>query len=61
VVAVSLSSSEHPSSIQNHWSIRSVFPLSPQLEETSKPQKNHLLIKKGLGRMEYLINTWAKN
>ncbi len=27
---MALSSSDHPSSIQNHWSIRSRFPLSPQ-------------------------------
>ncbi len=112
--SIALSSSDHPSSIQNHWSIqsgfplspqwhvfqgvhlqkwsevlrcfgsdisnhfqtslrkpaqrrllqhyeRSGFPLSPQLNETSKPGRNHLLIKEGLGRTEYLINTWAKN
>ncbi len=112
--SIALSSSDHPSSIQNHWSIwsgfqlspqrhvfqrvhlqkcgevlrcfesntsnhfqpsprssaqrrllqhyeRSRFPLSPHLEETSKPQRNHLLIKRGLGRTEYLINTWATN
>ena len=35
--------------------------LSPQLEETSKPRQNHLLIKECLGRTEYLINTWATN
>ncbi len=28
--SIALSSSDHPSSIQNHWSIRSGFPLSPQ-------------------------------
>ena len=28
--SIALSSSNHPSSIQNHWSIRSWFPLSPQ-------------------------------
>ncbi len=112
--SIALSSSDHPFSIQNHWSIRigfllspqrhvfqgvhlqkcgeslrcfgsdtsnhfqtsprssaqwrllqhyeqSVFPLSPQLEEMSKPWRNHLLIKRGLGRMEYLIDTWATN
>ncbi len=108
--SIALSSSDHPSSIQNHWSIRSGFPLSPQhhvfqgvhlqkcvevlrcfgsntsnhfqtsprssaqwsllqhyeqsrfplspqLDETSKPRQNHLLIKEGLGRMEYMIDT----
>ncbi len=112
--SIALSSSDHPSSIQNHWWIRSVFllspqrhvfqgvnlqkcaevfrcfgsntsnhfqtsprssaqwrllqhyerikfPLSPQLDETSKPRQNHLLIKEGLGRMEYLIDAWATN
>ena len=112
--SIALSSSDHPSSIQNHWSIRSGFPLSPQrhvfqgvhlqkcgevlrcfgsntsnhfqtsprssaqrrllqhyersgfllspqLDETSKPLPNHWLIKWGLGRTEYLINTWATN
>ncbi len=59
--SIALSSSDHPSSIQNHWSIRSGFLLSPQLEETSKPRQNHLLIKEYLGRMEYLIDTWATN
>ncbi len=59
--SIALSSSDHPSSIQNHWSIWSGFLLSPQLEETFKPWQNHLLIKEGLGRMEYLINTWATN
>ncbi len=112
--SIALSSSDHPSSIQNHWSIRSGFPLSPQRHvfqgvhlqkcgevllcfgsdtsnhfqtsprssaqrrlqqhyersgfplssqpnETSKPRQNHLLIKKGLGRTEYLINMWATN
>ncbi len=59
--SIALSSSDHPSSRQNHWSIRSGFPLSPQLEETSKPRQNHLLIKEGLGKMEYLINAWATN
>ncbi len=28
--SIALSSSDHPSSIQNHWLIRSGFPLSPQ-------------------------------
>jgi hypothetical protein len=37
------------------------FPLSPHLEDTSKPQQNHLLIKEGLSRTEYLINTWVRN
>ncbi len=113
-IALSSSDSDHPSIIQNHWSIRSGFPLSPQrhvfqgvhlqkcsevllcfgsdtsnhfqtsprssaqwrllqhyeqngfplspqLDETSKPRQNHLLIKQGLGRTEYLINTWATN
>ncbi len=112
--SIALSSSYHPSSMQNHWSIWSGFPLSPQhhvfqgvhlqkcgevlrcfksdtsnhfqtsprssaqlrllqhyeqsgfplsphLEETSKPWQNHLLIKEGLGRTEYLIDTWAIN
>ena len=112
--SIALSSSDHPSSIQNHWWIRSGFPLSPQrhvfqgvhlqkcsevlrcfgsntsnhlqtsprssaqrhllqhyersgfplspqLDETSKPRQNHLLIKEGLGRTEYLIDTWATN
>ena len=112
--SIALSSSDHPSSIQNHWSIRSGFPLSPQrhvfqgvhlqkcgevlrcfgsdtsnhfqtsprsaaqrrllqhyersgfplspqLKETSEPRQNHLLIKEGLGRTEYLINTWVTN
>ncbi len=59
--SIALFSSDHPSSIQNHWWIWSVFLLSPQLEETSKPQQNHLLIKKCLGRTEYLINMWATN
>jgi hypothetical protein len=112
--SIALSSSDHPSSIQNHWSIqsgfplspqchvfqwvhlqkcsevlrcfgsntsnhfqtsprssaqwrllqhyeRSGFPLSPQLHETSKPRQNHLLIKQGLGRTKYLIDTWATN
>ncbi len=59
--SIALSSSDHPSSIQNHWSIQKRFPLSPQLKETSKPQRIHLLIKEGLGRTEYLINTWATN
>ncbi len=112
--SIALSSSDHPSSIQNHWSIRSEFllspqrhvfqgvhlqkcgevlrcfgsntsnhfqttprssaqrhllqhyersgfPLSPQLKETSKPRWNHLMIKEGLGRTEYLIDTWATN
>ncbi len=112
--SIALSSSDHPSSIQNHWWIRSGFPLSPQrhvfqgvhlqkcgevlrcfgsntfnhfhtsprssaqwrllqhyeqsrfplspqLKEMSKPRWNHLLIKESLGRMEYLINTWATN
>ncbi len=112
--SIALSSSDHSSCIQNHWSIRSGFPLSPQchvfqgvllqkcgevlccfgsdtsnhfqtsprssaqqrllqhyersgfplshqLDETSKPRRNHLLIKEGLGRMEYLINTLATN
>ncbi len=58
---IALSSSDHPSSIQNHWSIRSGFPLSPQIEEMSKPQQNHLLIEECLGRTEYLIDTWATN
>ncbi len=30
IKGIALSSSDHPSSIQNHWSIRSGFPLSPQ-------------------------------
>ncbi len=112
--SIALSSSDHPSSIHNHWSIwsgfplspqrhvfqgvhlqkcsevlrcfgsdtsnqfqtsprssaqrpllqhfeRSGFPLSPQLDETSKPRQNHLLIKECLGRAEYLINTWVTN
>ncbi len=112
--SIALFSSDHPSSIQNHWSIRSGFllspqchvfqgvhlqkcsevlrcfgsntpnqfqtsprssdqrrllqhyegsgfPLSPQLHEMPKPQQNHLLIKEGLGRTEYLIITWATN
>ncbi len=112
--SIALSSSDYPSSIQNHWSIRSGFLLSPQhhvfqgvhlqkcgevlhcfgsdtsnhfqtsprssaqrrflqhyersgfllspqLDETSKPQQNHLLIKEGLGRTDYLIDTWATN
>jgi hypothetical protein len=33
--------------------------LSPQLEETSKPRRNHLLIKESLGRTEYLIDMWS--
>ncbi len=112
--SIALSSSDHPSSIQNHWSIwsgfslspqrhvfqgvhlqkcgevlrsfgsntsshfqtsprssaqrcllqhyeRSGFPLSPQLDETSKPWRNHFLIKEGLSRTEYLIDTWVTN
>ncbi len=59
--SIALSSSNHPSSRQNHWWIRSGFPLSPQLEETSKPQQKHWLIKQNLGRTEYLIDTWATN
>ncbi len=59
--SIALSSSDHPSSIQNHWWIRSGFLLSPHLDETSKPQQNHLLIKEGPGITEYLINTWATN
>ncbi len=59
--STALSFSDHLSSIQNHWWIRSVFLLSPQLEETPKPWQNHLLIKEGLGRTEYLIITWATN
>ncbi len=57
--SIALSSSDHLSSIQNHWSIRSGFPLSPQLNESSKPRQNHLLIKECLSRMEHLIDTWA--
>ena len=30
IISIALSSSDHPSSIQNHWSIQSGFPLSPQ-------------------------------
>ncbi len=59
--SIALSSTDHPSSIQNHWWIQTVFPLSPQLEETSKPWQNHLLIKEGLSRTEYLIDMWATN
>ncbi len=112
--SIALSSSDHPSCIQNHWWIRSGFPLSPQrhvfhgvhlqkcaevlrcfgsntsnhfqtsprssaqwrllqhyersefllspqFDETAKPQRNHLLIKEGLDRTEYLIDTWATN
>ncbi len=112
--SIALSSSDHPSSIQNHWSIQSVFPLSPQhlvfqgvhlqkcgeilccfgsdtsnhfqtsprssaqqrllqhyersgfllspqLDKMSKPRWNHLLIKEGLVKTEYLIDTWATN
>ncbi len=112
--SIALTSSDHPSSIQNHWPIqsgfvvspqrhvfqgmhlqkcgkvlrcfgsdtsnhfqtsfrssaqrrllqhyeRSGFPLSPQLDVTSKPWQKHWLIKEGLGRTEYLIDTWAKN
>ncbi len=59
--SIALSSSDHPSSIQNHWSIGSGFLLSPQLEETSKPQQNHWLIKQGLGRTEYLVGRRGTN
>jgi hypothetical protein len=112
--SIALFSSDHPSSIQNHWSIQSGFPLSPQrhvfqgvhlqkcgevlgcfgsdtsnhfqtsprssaqrrllqhyewsgfplspqLNVTSKPRQNHLLINEGIGRTEYLINMWATN
>jgi hypothetical protein len=59
--SIALSSSNHPSSRQNHWSIWSGFLLSPQLEKTSKPGQNHLLTKEGLGGTEYLINMWATN
>ncbi len=31
--SIALSSSDHPSSIQSHWSIQSGFPLSPQHHE----------------------------
>ncbi len=114
IKSIALSSSDHPSSIQNHWWIRSGFPLSPQrhvfqgvhlqkcgevlrcfgsktsnhfqtspgssahrrllqhyeqsgfplspqLDEISKPRRNHLLIKECLGRTEYLIDMWATN
>jgi hypothetical protein len=37
------------------------FQLSPHLKDTSKPGQNHLLIKEGLGRTEYLIDTWVTN
>ncbi len=52
---IALSSSGHSSSTQNHWWIRSGFPLSPQLEETSKPWWNHWLIKEASAEW----STWS--